>query len=689
MSSKFKIYVKESAGAEKKHAVLVEASKTGEEICHALHQLNIIKNAATLKTLKGETITSAAALKPNDVVIAVAKGEPAPASAAAGGNKELEEMIAKQGEIVKNLKANKAAKEEIDAAVVILKELKAKAADGGKPVAPADAAGSKAPKKSSPATGSGSSSGGGGAAAPAKGGKGPVSGGITTEEGLGISAKKMEDFSSWYTQVVTKAEMIDYHDISGCYILRPWSYHIWEQIQKFFDGEIKKLGVQNSYFPLFVSERALCREKDHIEGFAPEVAWVTRAGKTDLTEPIAVRPTSETVMYPLYANWVRSHRDLPLRLNQWASVVRWEFKDPVPFIRSREFLWQEGHTAFATKAEADKEVLEILDLYSQVYEKLLCVPVVKGTKSVKEKFAGADYTTTIEGFIPANGRAIQAATSHCLGQNFAKMFNIEFENTSGGRSHVWQNSWGLTTRSIGVMVMLHGDDKGLVLPPMVAPIQVVVVPIMSKDSAAVVAKATEFVSQLKAVGLRAFLDDRVNYTPGWKFNHWELKGVPLRVEIGPKDLEKGLITYVRRDDGSKSTTAIDGAIDFLQNLLTTIQGDMLSKATKERDSLIEKITEWKDFVRNLDRKRMCLVPWCEQKPCEDDIKVRSALPNGGVDASSSQLADAEAQLSVTTTLTGAAKSLCIPHAQDPMPADQKCFACGCKATKWTLFGRSY
>lgn len=308
------------------------------------------------------------------------------------------------------------------------------------------------------------------------------------ETGLGLDATIEEDFGAWYSQVVVAGELIEYYDISGCYILRPWAYSMWEQIKDFFDKEIKKEGVENCYFPLFVSSARLEAEKDHIEDFAPEVAWVTRSGQSELDVPIAVRPTSETVMYPVFANWIRSHRDLPMKLNQWCNVVRWEFKHPTPFIRSREFLWQEGHTAFTNKADADKEVRHILDLYRRVYEELLAVPVIPGVKSEKEKFAGGLYTTTVEAFVPHTGRGIQGATSHCLGQNFAKMFQIEYENKNGGRSMVWQNSWGCTTRTIGVAIMVHGDNKGLVLPPRVAPLQVVVVTIPNSKLSAEDAK---------------------------------------------------------------------------------------------------------------------------------------------------------------------------------------------------------
>lgn len=327
---------------------------------------------------------------------------------------------------------------------------------------------------------------------------------------LGLSYKKEEDFPNWYTQTITLSEMIDYSDISGCYILRPWSYSIWEAIQKWFDDEIKKLGVQNTYFPLFVSERALNTEKDHVEGFAPEVAWVTKSGTSDLAEPIAIRPTSETIMYPFFAKWIRSHRDLPLEINQWCNVVRWEFKDATPFLRSREFLWQEGHTAHATYDEAQARVLSILDLYEQVYEHLLAVPVIKGVKTEMEKFAGGHATTTVEAYINGSGRAIQGATSHNLGQNFGKMFKINFEDDKGDKAIPWQTSWGLTTRAIGVAVMVHGDNKGLVLPPRVAPLQVVVLPIVGKgvETKDLVKYAEDIKYELKKKGIRADVDSR-------------------------------------------------------------------------------------------------------------------------------------------------------------------------------------
>jgi bifunctional glutamyl/prolyl-tRNA synthetase len=325
--------------------------------------------------------------------------------------------------------------------------------------------------------------------------------------------------------------LIEYYDVSGCYILKPWSYFIWEEIKNFFDKEIKKLGVQNCYFPIFVSKAALEREKDHIADFAPEVAWVTKSGQTDLAEPIAIRPTSETVMYPSYARWIQSYRDLPMKLNQWNNVVRWEFKHPQPFLRTREFLWQEGHTAFAKYEEAEEEVYQILDLYADVYKKLLAVPMIKGKKTEKEKFAGADWTTTIEAFISASGRGIQAATSHHLGQNFSKMFEIVYEDPeTSQKKFVYQNSWGLTTRTIGILTMVHGDNTGLVLPPRVAFYQVVIVPcgittsLSKEDEAKLYEKCKFYETALKQADLRVHVDLRDNYSPGWKFNYWELKG---------------------------------------------------------------------------------------------------------------------------------------------------------------------
>uniref|UniRef100_A0A0E0FBT3 proline--tRNA ligase n=1 Tax=Oryza meridionalis TaxID=40149 RepID=A0A0E0FBT3_9ORYZ len=428
-----------------------------------------------------------------------------------------------------------------------------------------------------------------------KGGGGGGKGGggkkkeVKKETKLGMAYKKDDNFGEWYSEVVVNSEMIEYYDISGCYILRPWAMEIWELLKEFFDAEIKKLKLKPYYFPLFVTENVLQKEKDHIEGFAPEVAWVTKSGKSDLEAPIAIRPTSETVMYPYFSKWIRSHRDLPLRCNQWCNVVRWEFSNPTPFIRSREFLWQEGHTAFATKEEADEEVLQILELYRRIYEEFLAVPVSKGRKSEMEKFAGGLYTTSVEAFIPNTGRGVQGATSHCLGQNFAKMFDITFENDKGSRSMVWQNSWAYTTRSIGVMVMTHGDDKGLVLPPRVAPLQ---------------------------------------------YSHWEMKGVPLRIEIGPKDMANN-------------------------------QKNLFETAKQKRDACLKVVNTWDEFIAALNDKKLILAPWCDEEEVEKDVKAR------------------------TKGDLGAAKTLCTPFEQPDLPEGTTCFASGKPAKKWSFWGRSY
>jgi len=515
---------------------------------------------------------------------------------------------------------------------------------------------------------------------------------------LGIEAQKEKNFPEWYAQVITRSEMIDYYDISGCYILRPWSFAIWETIKEFFDREIKKLGVQNAYFPLFVSERALNKEKDHVEGFAPEVAWVTRSGTSNLSEPIAVRPTSETIMYPAYSKWIRSHRDLPLKLNQWTNVVRWEFKSPTPFLRSREFLWQEGHTAFATEQEAGEEVLQILELYRRVYEEVLAVPVVKGKKSEKEQFPGGYYTTTVESFIPTSGRGIQAATSHCLGQNFAKMFDISFEGDKGEKSLVWQNSWGLTTRSIGIMVMTHADDKGLVLPPKVSPHQVVIVPIPNKDCDInkIGQTVKTLVSQLEKAGVRVHFDDRDQYNPGWKFNHWEVKGIPLRLNMGPKDIDNQTIEFVRRDTGAKEVVPLAQLVTKVEQYLENIQTSLFEKAKKVRDERMAIVTQWADFVPGLDKKSMVLTPWCDTTKCEDEVKEKTSPKKEEKKEEPKKKKEEDQGKSEATehfeSLTGAAKTLCKPLEQSQYPAinhDSKCFNCGQSAKTWVLWGRSY
>ncbi|XP_017229814.1 proline--tRNA ligase, cytoplasmic [Daucus carota subsp. sativus] len=490
---------------------------------------------------------------------------------------------------------------------------------------------------------------------------------VKKETGLGLSFKKDENFGEWYSQVVVSAEMIEYYDISGCYIIRPWAWKIWKLMKEFFEKEIDKMEIEDCSFPLFVSPAALQRETDHIEGFAPEVAWVTKSGESDLEIPIAIRPTSETVMYPYFPKWIRGHRDLPLKLNQWNNVVRWEFSNPTPFIRSREFHWQEGHTAFASKEEADVEVLAILELYRRIYEEYLAIPVVKGKKSEMEKFAGGLYTTSVEAFIPNTGRGIQGATSHCLGQNFANMFDIKFEDEKGNKRMVWQNSWGYSTRTIGVMVMVHGDDKGLVVPPKVASSQVVVVPVPYKDAdtQAILDACSDAVKTLTEAGLRAKADLRDNYSPGWKYSHWEMKGVPLRIEIGPKDLANNQVRAVRRDNFKKVDIPMASLAEQVKDMLDDIQKSLFDSAKEKRDACIEKVATWDQFIEALGKKKMILAPWCDEEEVEKDVKTR------------------------TKGEMGAAKTLCSPLDQPDIPSGTLCFASGKPAKKWSYWGRSY
>jgi len=584
-----------------------------------------------------------------------------------GEGGEIADKISAQGELVRTMKADKKPKEEITAAVNVLLALKAEyKAQTGSDWKPAGGAPAKQEKQKKEVK-------------PKEKPKVPEAG----QTRLGLEAKKEENLPEWYAQVLTKAEMLEYYDVSGCYILRPWSYTIWEAIKDFFDAEIKKLGVQNCYFPIFVSHAALEKEKDHIADFAPEVAWVTKSGDSDLAEPIAIRPTSETVMYPAYAKWIQSYRDLPIKLNQWNNVVRWEFKHPQPFLRTREFLWQEGHTAFATFNEAKEEVMTILDLYRRIYEELLAIPVVRGKKTEKEKFAGGDYTTTVEAFISVAGRAIQGATSHHLGQNFSKMFDLTFENPeTGEKEFVFQNSWGITTRTIGVMVMVHSDNSGLVLPPRVACLQAVIVPcglnnkMKEEDRKALYAECLQYESELKEAGVRVKADMRDNYSPPWKYNHWELKGVPVRLEVGPKDMQKSQYVAVRRDTGEKITMRKAGVKDDLPALLETIQSAMFAKAKQEMTDHLKVVTNFDDFLSNLEKKCMLQAPFCGAEECEDQIK---------------ELSKKDESLEPGAPSMGA-KSLCIPFTQPAQIQEgDKCIkpGCGVKPQFYTMFGRSY
>ncbi|MBT3720773.1 proline--tRNA ligase [archaeon] len=440
-------------------------------------------------------------------------------------------------------------------------------------------------------------------------------------ENMGLTASKEKDHSEWYTQVILKSDMADYSAVSGCIVYKPYSYEVWEKIQEFFNEKIKKSGVKNAYFPVLIPESLLTKEATHVEGFAPEVAWVTHGGNTKLGERLAVRPTSETIMYDSYSKWIRSYNDLPLRINQWNSVVRWEFKHATPFLRGREFLWQEGHTVFATKKEAEAEVFEMSGYYKQIYQELLAVPVIEGRKTEPEKFAGADYSISCETFLPVK-KAIQGCTSHHLGQTFAKAFDISFIDDKGEKKYGWQNSWGFTTRSIGVMIMMHGDDKGLVMPPYVAPTQIVIVPIIfEKTKKEVLKKSNELKKTLSK--FKVHLDDRESYSAGWKFNEWELKGVPIRIELGPKDIEKKHVVVSRRDTGEKEFVKWENLKSYIETLISEIHNNMFNKAKKHiKDSLIT-VKNWDEFLKAVKDKKWIKANHCANPKCEEEIKEKT------------------------------------------------------------------
>jgi len=438
----------------------------------------------------------------------------------------------------------------------------------------------------------------------------------------GITVKKSEDFSEWYTQVVLKSKLADYAPVKGCMIFREDSYAIWEKIQEIFNQKIKQTGHKNVYFPMFIPESYLKKEAEHFAGFTPEVAWVTTGGDSPLEEKLAIRPTSETIMYATYAKWIRSWRDLPIKLNQWCNIVRWETRATKLFLRTREFLWQEGHTAHATKQEADQEAMQILEAYKDVMETYLAVPVLAGKKTEMEKFAGALYTLAVEAMMP-DGKALQMGTSHQLGQNFSKVFDIKFLDQNEKEQYAWQTSWGFSTRMIGALVMLHGDDKGLVLPPKVAPTQVVIVPIPYKgaDPELITAKAKEIHEKLQKSRILVVLDDRTEYTPGWKFNEWEMKGVPIRIEIGPRDLKQRQITAARRDTLGKAVIKEEETVNAVTKLLEDIQSNLFNKAKKLLEEDIRTVKTYDEFKNVLQNKGGFLrATWCGNSKCEEKIK---------------------------------------------------------------------
>lgn len=431
---------------------------------------------------------------------------------------------------------------------------------------------------------------------------------------------KSEDLSRWYTYIIRRAELVDYAPMKGMMVIRPYGYAIWERIQALLDRRLKETGHTNAYFPLFIPESFLKKEAEHVEGFAPEVAWVTHGGREELEERLAVRPTSESIICAMYSKWVRSWRDLPILINQWANVVRWE-KETRPFLRTTEFLWQEGHTAHATYEEAEEEALRIISIYKEFIETELAIHVIEGRKSDSERFAGAIRTYTVEALMP-DGKALQAGTSHNLGQNFSRAFDIKFESREQKIEYVWQTSWGVSTRLIGAIIMTHGDDSGLIFPPSVAPIQVVIIPIPRGDwTKDILPFAEEIASSLKSAEIRVFLDKRDEYTPGWKFSEWEMRGVPLRIEIGPRDLERREITLSRRDTRERIVVPVEGSSEKIKELLSQIQRRLFEKSKKFTEENTSRTNDYNEFKKIIEEKKGFIIsPWCGSPQCEKKIK---------------------------------------------------------------------
>lgn len=462
-----------------------------------------------------------------------------------------------------------------------------------------------------------------------------------------------EDFAQWYTDVVKKAELIGYSSVKGCMIIKPAGYALWENIQNELDRRFKETGVENVYMPMFIPESLLNKEKDHVEGFAPEVAWVTHGGLNPLQERLCVRPTSETLFCDFYKTDVQSYRDLPKVYNQWCSVVRWE-KETRPFLRSREFLWQEGHTAHATAEEAEERTVQMLNVYADFCEEVLAIPVIKGQKTDKEKFAGAESTYTIEALMH-DGKALQSGTSHNFGDGFAKAFEIQFADKDNTLKYVHQTSWGLSTRIIGALIMVHGDDNGLVLPPRISPTQVIIIPIQQQKEG-VLDKAWELKERLSAFSVKV---DDSEKSPGWKFSECEMRGIPLRVEIGPKDMEANQAVLVRRDTHEKTMVSLEHLEEEVGRMLDVIQNDMLERAKAHRDSHTYIAADWDSFVKTVNEKPgFVKAMWCGDLACEEKIKEEAG-----------------------------ATSRCMPFEQEEIAAT--CVCCGKPAKKMVYWGKAY
>lgn len=468
-------------------------------------------------------------------------------------------------------------------------------------------------------------------------------------------ASRQENFPQWYTDVILKTDMVDYSEVRGCMVIKPYGYRVWELIQQDLDARFKATGHQNAYFPLFIPESLLKKEAEHVEGFAPEVAWVTHGGDELLTERLCVRPTSETIICSMYSKWIQSYRDLPLLLNQWCNVVRWE-KTTRPFLRTSEFLWQEGHTAHATAEEAQEETLQQLRTYRAFMEDVLAVPVICGRKSENEKFAGAYATYTLEAMMQ-DGKALQMGTSHNLSDHFAKAYDIQYLSKEGRLEPCYTTSWGVSTRMIGGIIMVHGDDRGLVMPPRVAPVQVVILPI-AMHKPGVLEKANELLESLKAAGLRAQLDDR-DQSAGWKFNEWEMKGVPVRVEVGPRDIENGQVVAVRRDTLEKQALPMENLADTLKELLDAVHDGMFQKALAFRETKTVKASTFDELAAGV-QNGFVLAPWCGCSDCEDEIRAKTG-----------------------------ATTRCMPFDDAAVPEDAVCIHCGKPAVTRMYFAKSY
>jgi len=440
------------------------------------------------------------------------------------------------------------------------------------------------------------------------------------KQDVGITVSKKEDFSEWYTQVVLKAKLADYAPVKGLIVLRPDGYSIWESLRSTFDKKFARNGIRNGFLPILIPESLLGKEQKHFAGFNPEVFWVTHSGTNEIGDRLALRPTSETLAYTLYSKWIQSWRDLPLKINFWNTALRAEIKATKPFLRTSEFLWQEGHTVHSTKEEAEKEVLKILEIYKNTVEEELAIPVITGKKSEKEKFVGAEYTTTMESIMP-DGKALQMGTSHFLAQNFSKPFEVKFADKDNVEHFAWQTSWGVSWRLIGAMIMAHGDDKGLVLPPKVAPMQVVVVPIYknAEDGEKVISKVDEILDSLEQKSIRVHVDNREGLSPGFKFNDWELKGVPLRIEIGPKDIENQSMVVAKRYNLEKIKLNLN-EIGKIPDILDQIQIEMLEKAKSESKDNTKNITDYEEFKEKIEDGGFFNSPWCGKLECEDKIK---------------------------------------------------------------------